>query len=99
MIINGDLSKTFMQHATYQMQFKGDSLAQVPLVNAGDIGDNPNEPNPHALGFRLDDPYTFPKNRLKFISASFSLSLNGSTLSGPLYLKKIRLFGIAERST
>ncbi len=99
MIINGDLSKTFMQHATYQMQFKGDTLAQVPLVNAGDIGDNPNEPNPHALGFRLDDPYTFPKNRLKFISSSFSLSLNGSTLSGPLYLKKIRLFGIAERST
>ena len=99
LIINGDLSKTFMLQATYQMQFKGDTLAQVPLVNVGNIGDNPNEPNPHALGFRLDDPYTFPKNRLKFISSSFSLSINGSTLSGPLYLKKIRLFGIAERST
>jgi len=99
MMINGDLSKTFMLRVTYHMQFKGDTLAQVPLVSTAAIGDTPNEPNPHALGFRLDDPYTFAKNRLKFISSSFSLSLNGSTLSGPLYLKKIRLFGIAERST
>ena len=98
LMVTGDLNKTFMLQSDYPLQFKGDSLGDAPFVDPADIGNNPNEPDPDALGFRLDEPYAFVKARLKFISSSFSVSLTGSTLRGPLVFKKIRLFGIAERS-
>jgi hypothetical protein len=98
LMITGDLRKTFSLQDDYQLQFKGDSLGETPLVNPDDVGPNPNDPNADALGFRLDEPYAFVKGRLKFLSSSFSVTLTGSTLSGPLVFKKIRLFGIAERN-
>lgn len=97
LVISGDLRRTFMTQTPYDFQFKGDELARVPFVNAFDIGGDPNEPDPEALGFRLDEPYVFPKVRMKFLSSSFGLIVAGSTLSGPMLLKKIRLFGIHER--
>ena len=60
---------------------------------------DPNESDPQMFGFRLDEPYAYPKDRLKFLSSSFGVSLFGSTKKGKLYFKKIRLFGIAERNT
>ncbi len=98
LMITGDLRKTFSLQDDYQLQFKGDSLGETPLVNPDDVGPNPNDPNADALGFRLDEPYAFVKGRLKFLSSSFSVTLTGSTLSGPLVFNKIRLFGIAERN-
>ena len=99
LMISGDLRKTFQLQEDYKFQFKGDSLDETPFVNPDDIGPNPNDPNPDALGFRFDEPYGFVKGRLKFLSSSFSLTLTGSTLSGPLVFNKIRLFGIIERTS
>ena len=76
---------------------KGDILQTIPLVLSGDP--DPNEPDAGGVGFRLDEAYAFPKDRLKFLSSSFGVSLFGSTKDGKLYFKKIRLFGIAERSS
>ena len=98
-VITGDLIKTFMLQNHYKLPFKGDSLDETPFVDPLDSGPNPNDPNPEALGFRLDEPYAFIKARLKFISSSFSLHLTGSTMRGPLVFKKIRLFGIIERKS
>jgi hypothetical protein len=98
-MVNGDLNKTFILQDTYNLQYKGDSLGIVPFIKPQDIGDDPENPNPNALGFRLDDPYIFLKERLKFISSNFTLNLVGSSMNGPLILKKIRLFGIIEHSS
>lgn len=96
-IIDGDLSKTFILQDIYNLQYKGDSLAEIPFINYDDIGKDPNEPDYKALGLRLDNPYTYLKGRLKFLSSSFTVNLVGATKSGPLHINKIRLFGIAER--
>lgn len=98
-MVNGDLNKTFTLQDTYNLQYKGDSLGIVPFIKPQDIGGDPDDPNPNALGFRLDDPYIFLKERLKFISSNFTLNLVGSSINGPLILKKIRLFGIIEHSS
>jgi hypothetical protein len=97
-MVDGDLSKTFTLQDTYSLQYKGDSLGVVPFIKLQDIGGDPENPNPNALGFRLDDPYIFLKERLKFISSNFTLNLVGSSINGPLVLKRIRLFGIIEHS-
>ena len=95
-LIYGDLRKTFSLQDDYHLPFKGDVLQSIPL-GANAVPD-PNEPDPGALGFRLDEPYVFPKDRLKFLSSTFGVVVFGSTKNGNLYLKKLRLFGIAERS-
>ena len=96
-LIHGDIHRTFSLSDNYPLPFKGDILQTIPLVASG-VPD-PNEPNAGGVGFRLDEPYAFPKDRLKFLSSSFGVSLFGSTKNGKLYFKKIRLFGIAERSS
>ena len=96
-LIHGDLRKSFALSDNYQLPFKGDVLQTIPLIASG--RPDPDEPNAEALGFRLDEPYAYPKDRLKFLSSSFGVSVFGSTKNGKLYFKKIRLFGIAERST
>ena len=99
LIITSDFPKTSSVQTEIQLPFKGDSLGEIPFVKAADSGDNPNDPNEEALGFRLDEPYAFLKGRLKFLSSRFTLNLTGSTISGPLVFKKIRLFGIVERKS
>ena len=96
-LMHGDIHRTFSLSDNYPLPFKGDILQTIPLVASG-VPD-PNEPNARGVGFRLDEPYAFPKDRLKFLSSSFGVSLFGSTKDGKLYFKKIRLFGIAERSS
>jgi hypothetical protein len=96
-LIHGDLRKSFALSDNYQLPFKGDVLQTIPLIASG--RPDPDEPNAEALGFRLDEPYAYPKDRLKFLSSSFGVSVFGSTKNGKLYFKKIRLFGIAERSS
>ena len=98
-MIAGDLRKTFTLEHNYNLQFKGDVLLQVPLIAPADIGGDPNQPKPNAIGFRLHEPYTFTKGRLRFASSNFTVNILGCALNGPLTIKKIRLFGIAERNT
>jgi hypothetical protein len=99
LMIRGDYPKTFEIQGESWLPFKGDSLGEAPFVNPANVGPNPNDPNAQALGFRLDEPYAFLKSRLKFISSRFTLTVTGSTRGGPLVFKKIRLFGIVERSS
>ena len=99
LMITGDYPKTYQIQGDVQLPFKGDSLGTAAFVRPSDIADNPNDPNAQALGFRLDEPYAFLKGRLKFLSSRFTLTVTGSTMSGPLVFKKIRLFGIVERSS
>lgn len=98
-MIAGDLRKTFTLEDNYNLQFKGDVLLQVPLIAHADIGGDPNQPNPNAIGFRLNEPYTFTKGRLRFASSNFTVNIFGYSSNGPLVLKRICLFGIAERNT
>ena len=99
LMIRGDTPKTFQIQGEIELPFKGDSLGEAPFVSPDDVGDNPNDPSAQALGFRLDESYAFLKGRLKFLSSRFTLTVTGSTMSGPLVFKKIRLFGIVERSS
>jgi hypothetical protein len=96
-LIHGDTHKTFSLSSNYPLPFKGDILQTIPLVDRG-VPD-PNEPDPQMFGFRLDEPYAYPKDRLKFLSSTFGVSVLGSTKNGKLSFKKMRLFGIAERSS
>ena len=96
-LIHGDIHKTFSLSDPYHLPFKGDILQTIPLVLSGDP--DPNEPDPEMFGFRLDEPYAYPKDRLKFLSSTFGVSVLGATKNGKLSFKKIRLFGIAERNT
>jgi hypothetical protein len=96
-LIHGDTHKTFSLSNNYPLPFKGDILQTIPLVARG-VPD-PNEPDPQMFGFRLDEPYAYPKDRLKFLSSTFGVSVLGSTKNGKLSFKKMRLFGIAERNT
>ena len=99
LLIDGDLQKSFRLQIETSFPFKGDALNTLPFVDPREIGPNPNNPNPQALGFRLDEPYALLKGRLKFLSSRFSVTLTGSTRQGPLVFKKMRFFGIAERSS
>lgn len=95
MAINGDLRKSFALQNQDILPFKGDILKTIPLVQQA--RPDPNNPNPKALGMRLDEPYAYPKGRLKFASSQFLVSIMGTTNTGSLILNQIRLFGIAER--
>jgi hypothetical protein len=94
--INGDLRKSFSLTSLDILPFKGDILKTIPLVLQA--RPDPNNPNPQALGMRLDEPYAYPKGRLKFASSQFLVSIMGTTNTGALVLNQIRLFGIVERS-
>jgi hypothetical protein len=94
--INGDLRKSFSLQNLDRLPFKGDTLKTIPLVLQA--RPDPNNPNPQALGMRLDEPYAYPKGRLKFVSSQFLVSVSGTTNTGAVVLNQIRLFGIGERS-
>jgi hypothetical protein len=96
-LIHGDLHRSFSLSDNYHLPFKGDILQTIPLVASG--RPDPDEPDAEAFGFRLDEAYAFAKDRLKFLSSSFGVSVFGSTKNGIITIKKMRLFGIAERST
>ena len=95
--IRGDLRTSFTLSDVYNLRNRGDVLGTINLADGE--GSDPNNPNnPKILnGFRLDSPHQTLKGRLKFVSSVFSVSLIGKTKDGPFSLKKIRLFGFAER--
>lgn len=98
--IRGDLRTSFTLSDDYMLQKRGDVLGTINLANGTNTNpENPDNPNdPKILdGFRLDAPFQTIKGRLKFVSSNFSVSLVGQTKDGPFSLKKIRLFGVAER--
>ena len=96
LLISGDLRKSFTLESLDTLPFKGDLLKTIPLVQQA--RPDPNNPNPQTLGMRLDEPYAYPKGRLKFASSQFLVSVLGTTKTGSLVLNQIRLFGIMERS-
>ncbi|CAK9254197.1 unnamed protein product [Sphagnum jensenii] len=69
LLISGDLRKSFTLSSVDTLPFKGDLLKTIPLVQQA--RPDPNNPNPQSLGMRLDEPYAYPKGRLKFASSQF----------------------------
>lgn len=96
--IDGDLRKTFVLRGSYPLPFKGDDLGHVAFVDPNDIGNDLNAPDLHALGLRLDEPYSYIKSRLKFASSRFTPHILFTGITSPISIKKIRFFGIVERS-
>lgn len=88
--ISGDLPKSYQIENPCRFELRGDLLQSVPLVEGGDVQEG-------GLGFRLDQPFAYPKDRLKFLASQFWLTVSGYTKSGPLVLKKVKLYGIIER--
>lgn len=95
--ISGNLRDTFTLEDLYDLPFKGDVLGTINLVDGSKAGSDPNNPSGTALGMRLDSPYHLKKGRLQFLSNNFSMTIVGKIKNGPFSLKKVRLFGIAER--
>ena len=95
-LINGDLRKSFTIEKDYTLPFKGDVLQTIPLGNKN--AEDPNQPDPDEIGFRLDEAYSYSADRLKFLSDNFSIALLGSCKEGAFKIKKLKLFGIIERS-
>lgn len=96
LLISVDLRKSFTLESPDTLPFKGDLLKTIPLV--AQARPDPNDPDPQTLGMRLDEPYAYPKGRLKFASSQFLVSVLGTTKTGQLTLNQVRLFGIMERS-
>jgi hypothetical protein len=88
--ISGDLPKSYQITSPCRFDLRGDLLQTIPLTS-----DNPATQD--SLGFRLDQPYGFFKDRMKFIASRFWLTLKGMTKDGTLTLRKIKLYGIVER--
>jgi hypothetical protein len=95
--IAGDLTDTFTLQNLYQFPLKGDVLGTINLVDGSTSGGDPNNPSGTSLGMRLDSPSHTKKDRLKFVSNNFSVTIAGSLKDGPFNLKRIRLFGVIER--
>jgi hypothetical protein len=88
--VSGDLRKSFDIQNKYIFQNKGDLLGTIPLLATAD---NPNHPPPNSIGFRLDKPYTFPQQKLKFSSSEFWINISGRVINGPFVLRKLILYG------
>lgn len=86
--IYGDMRETFNLLRQEKGTFRGDTLGTVPLSD--DELDT-------SLGTRLDAPYPPLTGRASFVSASFWISLEGQTNTGPLSIKSLQLFGRKER--
>jgi hypothetical protein len=95
--IAGDLTDTFILQNLYRFPLKGDVLGTINLVDGSTSGSDPNNPSGTSLGMRLDSPSHTKKDRLKFVSNNFSVTIAGSLKDGPFNLKRIRLFGVVER--
>jgi hypothetical protein len=91
-IVRGDLVDSFTLQSLYELRQKGDVLGTIKLVS----GDG-TSPSKNALGMRLNTSSHTKKDRLKFVSSNFSVSLVGQTRNGPFTLKEIKLLGIKER--
>ena len=95
-LINGDLRRSFTLEKDYFLPFEGDVLQTIPLGESN--SNNPSLPDFNEIGFRLDEPYAYSADRLKFLSANFSITLLGSCKEGAFKIKKLKLLGIIERS-
>lgn len=89
--VKGDLRESFITQKIYDFPFRGDLLGTI-LVDEGA------DHNPDDLGLRFDYPFTKNVSRFKFTSSTFLVSLIGRTKNGPINFKKVRLFGVQERS-
>jgi hypothetical protein len=89
--ISGDLPKSYAIASPCRFELRGDLLQSIPLAQAQD------NPSQDSIGFRFEQPFSFFKDRLKFMAAKFWLTLSGYTKDGPLTFKKIKLYGIIER--
>lgn len=88
--VSGDIPKSFSIKKLCTFEKRGDKFGSIPLGAAG--GDD------EDIGFRLDVPFSFPKQSLKFVASNFWITVSGYANVGEITLKRIRFFGIGERS-
>jgi hypothetical protein len=88
--ISGDLPKSYQTTSPCRFEMRGDALQTIPLTPL-------EEPREESTGFRLDQPFSFFKDRLKFMASKFWLTVSGYTQDGPITLKKVKLYGVIER--
>ncbi len=89
-LIRGDLRKNFTLENPYEFEDKGDPLGSIPLA----LGNSQYTGGP---GLRLNIPYSFPVQRLKFQGLNFWVSIAGKSVNGPFSFKNINLYGIKQR--
>lgn len=96
--IRGDLRDSFTLQQAYDLPLGGDVLGTINLANGENVDpNNPNNPIANPIGLRLDAQSHTLKERIKFISSNFSVTLAGKIKNGPFSLNRIRLMGIMER--
>jgi hypothetical protein len=88
--VNHDLPQTSSFTTKARWEARGDRLQTIPLAQES--------LTPDAIGFRLAQPYHSLKDRLKFLASRFWVTLQGETNVGPVSLKRLKLYGIWERS-
>ena len=88
-LIRSDLRKSSLLDNPYEFENKGDPLGSVPLA----LGEAPSS----GSGLRLNIPYSFPIQRLKFQGLKFWVSIAGKAIDGPFSFKNIKLYGIKQR--
>lgn len=86
-----DLPQTDSLTTKTRLEERGDRLQTIPLT----IED---PATADSIGFRLAQPYQILKDRLKFLASRFWVTLQGETNVGPVSLKRLKLYGIWERS-
>lgn len=88
--VSGDLPKSYEVDSPCRFDLRGDATSTLPFTSDPNFSEE-------SIGFRLDQPYGFIKDRLKFLASRFWLTLSGYTQDGPVSLRKIKLYGIIER--
>ncbi len=82
--VNGDTPSTVSKSDVCEFEEKGDVFGGAPLA--------PDYTEENGY-FKLNKDYSFLVKRFKFASSRFWIMLNGYTLTGPLYIREIKLFG------
>lgn len=88
--VNGDLPKSYQLTEKCRFDLRGDAFNTIPFTT--DI-----HPDANSIGFRFAQPFSFFKDRLKFLASRFSIGLDLYVKDGPIVIRKLKLYGIIER--
>lgn len=88
--IFGDLPKSYQISTKCRFDLRGDAFNTIPFTK-----DTHAEPD--SIGFRFAHPYSFFKDRFKFIASKFAPRLDLYVKDGPMVIRKLKMYGIVER--
>lgn len=88
--IRGDLPKSYEFTTKCRFDLRGDAFGTIPFTTD-------TYPTNTSIGFRFSQPFSYFKDRMKFLASKFSLEFNLYTRTGPIVISKIKLYGVLER--